>query len=122
MSRIARDTHTPSEQLLWVNVLRQAVEDALAPPKTTDPTRLDAVNAAREWLFKPNRDFFHVCDLAGAEPSRVRSAARAMIVEADKRRAVKAKANPGVVRNFDRGPATGPGSVARDRAELEFFK
>lgn len=55
---------TIGERLLWLHVLGVAVYDAATATRNC-PERLD-------YVFKGNRDFYEVCDMAGLNPFYVR--------------------------------------------------
>lgn len=63
------------EQRLWTEVLILAIDDALhGPPKgnTASASYRFEIIRAREYVTIPNRDFDHVCSLAGLDPEAVR--------------------------------------------------
>jgi hypothetical protein len=79
MSRIAHNRDASGEQLLWITVLRQALEDALPPERSMNDRRSRVMEEARRWILEYDRDFEVVCALAGAEPDWVRAGLRALI-------------------------------------------
>ncbi|MER9586539.1 hypothetical protein [Mesorhizobium sp. M0276] len=79
---------------LWVRVILQATLDATTivaspsdvPAGTTRTNRLVAItarNQARAWFRPTNKDFIHVCNLAGMNPHSVAERATAAIVLCD---------------------------------------
>jgi hypothetical protein len=111
------------QRALWVSVIAQAIFDATA--NLTVSSRQEAKwdrAAARSWLLDNNKDFAGVCALAGLDPDWVRARARKIIEgTASKPKQVRSKRERrGVGQNFREGARDRPGSVAQDRAEMEF--
>jgi hypothetical protein len=75
--------HEPEKEL-WCNVIRQAFDDALAPPsknaseKVRQAFEFDRQRAV-DWLTKPNLDFVQACHLAGVDPGYIRDNAKKVL-------------------------------------------
>jgi hypothetical protein len=63
---------------LWCAVILQALDDAVSQGQDTESRE-----SARKWLTNPSKDFDRACHLAGLEPCRVRTSAKAKIADAD---------------------------------------
>lgn len=72
------------EKRLWLNVLRQAFDDAFKPHDCKADDRPEMVKQARAWLTEPNRDFDIICALCELDADVIRSAANEMISAQDK--------------------------------------
>ena len=72
--------HSP-EQTLWLNVIRQALEDAIAPGQSGHDDIALIQRHARAWFEGNGKDFRDVCLLAGLDPDVVREAALKRIAE-----------------------------------------
>lgn len=72
------------EKELWCQVIRQAFDDALAPPSTNASENIRQAfefdrQRAIAWLTRPNRDFVDACRLAGLDPGYIRDNAKKVI-------------------------------------------
>jgi hypothetical protein len=72
------------EKELWSNVIRQAFDDALAPPSKNASEKVRQAfefdrQRAIEWLTQPNPDFVQACHLAGVDPGYIRDNAKKVL-------------------------------------------
>jgi hypothetical protein len=121
---VSDDLSSAAERALWLSVIQEAILDATTSlPASSRRDRVLERDAARSWLLHRNRDFATVCALAGVDPDWMRNRARKIIEKScarPKRIRVNRLASRGEGENFSQRVGTGPGSVARDRTEMEF--
>lgn len=92
----------PDERRLWQAVLIRALQDAIWTDRNPTGKHTGDVawfgnrvarqtahrmrDAAVFWLLTDNRDFVHVCDMAGLNPSVVRRGAQKMLEASDEQK------------------------------------
>ena len=113
-----RPTLDPSEEgepaharRLWCAVILQAITDARIQigPVDTKGRGLEKERAVR-WLTLPNRDFAHVCSLAGLDPKAVRERVAGMLASEDR----------GAPFNFSAFAGTGAPRQTQETTKIEF--
>ena len=58
-------------ELLYIEVIKKAINDAFTIGTASDPNQLLAQSQAKSWLDISNKDFKLICEHAGTEPEYI---------------------------------------------------
>lgn len=111
--RDGKDEHCP-ERILWMAVILQAMQDFSSRSRK----RVEEVSKmnARAWLFRRNKDFDNVCEMAGLDPEFTRQHLKIRLDEDHPLRSIRRKRRTVEVdkitrASVERSPRRPPGNL-----------